>query len=131
MELTDDRGDGHAFRGESFFAQHYIETLFVHVGPLGAKGKIFIPSQRSLTDPRRCSMEFLHSEFHGGSDDVVLVTLDGQANVMLLDDSNFLPIEMVGLHLLWRVGHESPVRLILPMAAIGMSSWILEATPGQ
>lgn len=34
-------------------------------------------------------MDFLHSDFHGGRDDVVLVTLDRQANVMLLDDSNF------------------------------------------
>ena len=34
-------------------------------------------------------MEFLHSEFCGGSDDVVLVTLDAQANVMLLDDAEF------------------------------------------
>ena len=34
-------------------------------------------------------MDFLHTEFHGGNDDVVLVTLDSQANVMLLDDINF------------------------------------------
>ena len=31
-------------------------------------------------------MRFLHTEFHGGPSDVVLVTLDHQANVMLLDD---------------------------------------------
>lgn len=34
-------------------------------------------------------MNFLHTEFTGGSDHVVLVTLDGQANVMLLDDGDF------------------------------------------
>lgn len=34
-------------------------------------------------------MDFLHTDFHGGSDKVVLVTLDSQANVMLLDDINF------------------------------------------
>ncbi len=34
-------------------------------------------------------MNFLHSDFTGGSDAVALVTLDGQANVFLLDDSNF------------------------------------------
>jgi len=34
-------------------------------------------------------MEFLHSEFDGGPNDTVLVTLDAQANVMLLDESNF------------------------------------------
>jgi hypothetical protein len=34
-------------------------------------------------------MEFLHCEFHGTSHDVALVTLDGQGNVMLLDDDNF------------------------------------------
>jgi hypothetical protein len=34
-------------------------------------------------------MEFLHSDFWIGSDDVVIVTLDHQANAMLLDESNF------------------------------------------
>jgi len=43
--LTDDRGEGHEFRGESFFAQHYIETLFSHVRSLAAKGRIFVPSR--------------------------------------------------------------------------------------
>ena len=32
-------------------------------------------------------MEFLHSEFDGGPNDTVLVTLDAQANVMLLDEN--------------------------------------------
>lgn len=34
-------------------------------------------------------MNFLHSDFRGGPADVVVVTLDHQANVMLLDDSAF------------------------------------------
>ncbi len=34
-------------------------------------------------------MRFLHSEFSGTSDVVVLVTLDGQANVLLMGDTDF------------------------------------------
>ncbi len=34
-------------------------------------------------------MNFLHSEFDGGLGDIVIVTLDHQANVMLLDDLAF------------------------------------------
>jgi hypothetical protein len=34
-------------------------------------------------------MNFLHYEFQLGTNDVVEVTLDQQANVRLLDDSNF------------------------------------------
>jgi hypothetical protein len=34
-------------------------------------------------------MDFLHSEFDGGPDDVIIVTLDHQANVLLLDDLAF------------------------------------------
>ena len=34
-------------------------------------------------------MNFLHTDFQGGPNDVVLVTLDHQANVMLLDDLAF------------------------------------------
>lgn len=34
-------------------------------------------------------MNFLHQTFNVGPDDVVEVTLDGQANVMLLDQVNF------------------------------------------
>lgn len=57
-------------------------------------------------------MNFLHTDFHGGPDDVAVVTLDAQANVMLLDDCNFIS---------YRSGHSydyhggwvthSPVRL--------------------
>ncbi|MDG3007250.1 DUF1883 domain-containing protein [Paludisphaera mucosa] len=34
-------------------------------------------------------MNFLHQEFDVGPDDLIEVTLDGQANVMLLDTANF------------------------------------------
>ncbi len=34
-------------------------------------------------------MDFLHQDFHLSSDQTVVVTLDKQANVMLLDDSQF------------------------------------------
>lgn len=34
-------------------------------------------------------MNYLHQELELGPDDVVEVTLDGQANVMLLDSTNF------------------------------------------
>ncbi len=34
-------------------------------------------------------MNYLHQEFEAGPDDLVEVTLDGQANVMLLDATNF------------------------------------------
>jgi hypothetical protein len=35
------------------------------------------------------NMDFLHTDFWGDAGDVVLVTLDGQANALLIDDSNF------------------------------------------
>lgn len=60
-------------------------------------------------------MEFLHSDFHGGPDDLVLVTLNAQANVMLVCDTDFSA---------YRQGHsfryyggwvtKSPVRLAPP-----------------
>lgn len=34
-------------------------------------------------------MDFIHAEFWGKENDVAIVTLDNQANVMLLDDINF------------------------------------------
>ncbi len=34
-------------------------------------------------------MNFLHQELDAGPDDIVEVTLDGQANVMLLDAENY------------------------------------------
>lgn len=60
-------------------------------------------------------MEFLHQEFEGQSGDVVEVTLDSQANVMLLDPQNFSnyragsPYRYFGGH-----AEKSPVRLSPP-----------------
>ena len=34
-------------------------------------------------------MNYLHTEFWGGSEAVALITLDGQANVFLLDDASY------------------------------------------
>ncbi len=34
-------------------------------------------------------MDFLHADFRGKANDVAIVTLDNQANVILLDDINF------------------------------------------
>ena len=34
-------------------------------------------------------MQCLHKDFWIGPEDVVIVTLDGQANVLLMDDANF------------------------------------------
>ena len=34
-------------------------------------------------------MNYLHTEFWGGCEAVALITLDGQANVLLLDDVNY------------------------------------------
>ncbi len=34
-------------------------------------------------------MNYLHTEFWGGCEAVALVTLEGQANVLLLDDVNY------------------------------------------
>jgi hypothetical protein len=45
MALADDRGERHEFRGEAFFAHHYIETLFTYVGPSNGKGRVFIPGR--------------------------------------------------------------------------------------
>lgn len=60
-------------------------------------------------------MNFSHSEFNGGKDDVVLVTLSTQANVMLLDDTSFLAYRD-GRSFSYFGGWatESPVRLSLP-----------------
>lgn len=60
-------------------------------------------------------MDFLHSEFLGGPDDVVVVTLDAQANVMLLDDSNLAAYRQ-GRAFSYYGGWatRSPVRLVPP-----------------
>jgi hypothetical protein len=60
-------------------------------------------------------MKFLHTEFTGGPDDTAIVTLDGQANVLLLDDSAFLAYKH-GTSFSYRGGWatRSPVRLSPP-----------------
>jgi len=60
-------------------------------------------------------MEFLHTEFHGGRDHMVLLTLDKQANVMLLDDRNFAAYrqgQVFSYYGGWMT--KSPVRLVPP-----------------
>lgn len=60
-------------------------------------------------------MTFLHSEFTGGPGDVALVTLDRQANAMLLDPSAFSAYRRGGsfsYHGGWAT--RSPVRLVPP-----------------
>lgn len=60
-------------------------------------------------------MNFLHTDFDGGPNDVVLVTLDHQANVMLLDETAFSSYRSGGrftYHGGWAT--KSPVRLRPP-----------------
>ena len=60
-------------------------------------------------------MDFLHTDFHGGPENVVVVTLDGQANVMLLDDPAFSSYRSGGrfaYHGGWAT--KSPVQLCPP-----------------
>jgi hypothetical protein len=60
-------------------------------------------------------MNYLHREFDLDSGDVVQVTLDGQANVMLLDPSNYESYRN-GRPYHYHGGHAqtSPVRLEVP-----------------
>lgn len=60
-------------------------------------------------------MDFLHTEFHGGQSDVAVVTLDSQANVMLLDDCSFQAYQRgAGYHYQGGLAKQSPVRLSPP-----------------
>lgn len=60
-------------------------------------------------------MNFLHTDFDGGPSDVVLVTVDHQANVMLLDDTAFVSYRS-GNRFTYHGGWatKSPVRLRPP-----------------
>jgi hypothetical protein len=60
-------------------------------------------------------MDFLHAEFSGQPGDVALVTLDSQANVMILDDTNFTAYQQ-GRSFRYYGGwtSRSPVRLSPP-----------------
>jgi Domain of unknown function (DUF1883) len=60
-------------------------------------------------------MNFLHTDFHGSQGDVALVTLDAQANVMLLDDSNFNAYRNgASFNYFGGWASKSPVRLAAP-----------------
>jgi hypothetical protein len=60
-------------------------------------------------------MNFLHHEFDVGPDDIVEVTLTGQANVMLLDPTNYDRYRK-GESFRYTGGHAktSPVKLVPP-----------------
>jgi hypothetical protein len=62
---------------------------------------------------------FLHQEFDLQAGDIVEVTLDAPANVMLLDPANFANYKD-GLSYRYHGGHaeESPVRLLTPRSGI-------------
>ncbi len=57
-------------------------------------------------------MNYLHTEFWGGCETVALITLEGQANVLLLDDVNYSAYR-AGRSYQYRGGWatRSPVRL--------------------
>lgn len=60
-------------------------------------------------------MNFLHSEFNLAPDDVIEVTLDKQANVRLMDDTNFERYKRGEKHTYHGgLGTVSPVRLSPP-----------------
>lgn len=62
-------------------------------------------------------MNFLHYEFDLGTDDVVEVTLDKQANVRLMDDANFAAYRNGKKHHYYGgLAKSSPVRLAIPHA---------------
>jgi hypothetical protein len=60
-------------------------------------------------------MQFLHSDFNIGPDDVVQVSLDKQANVLMLDDTNFSNYRRGGRYSYFGgLAKQSPVRLSPP-----------------
>ncbi len=57
-------------------------------------------------------MDFLHTDFQGGPKDFAVITLDGQANVMLLDDLNFQSYKKgKSFKYIGGLAKQSPVRL--------------------
>jgi len=60
-------------------------------------------------------MNYLRNEFDAGPDDVIEVTLDGRANVLLLDDQNYQKYQK-GQSYRYHGGlaNVSPVRLVPP-----------------
>jgi hypothetical protein len=60
-------------------------------------------------------MQFLHSDFNIGPDDVVQVSLDKQANVLMLDDINFANYRRGGRYSYFGgLAKRSPIRLSPP-----------------
>lgn len=60
-------------------------------------------------------MNFLHTEFTGGEESTALVTLDAQANVMLLAESEFSAYQRgYSFHYVGGWATSSPVRLTPP-----------------
>lgn len=60
-------------------------------------------------------MQFLHSDFNIGPEDVVQVSLDKQANVLMLDDSNFSNYRRGGRYSYFGgLAKQSPIRLSPP-----------------
>lgn len=60
-------------------------------------------------------MNFLHTDFQGGPGDTVVVTLDSQANVMLLDEQNFQAYRRGGsFQYVGGLATHSPARLSPP-----------------
>jgi hypothetical protein len=60
-------------------------------------------------------MNFIHTDFQGSEGDVAIVTLDAQANVMLLDESNFSAYQNAGtFNYFGGWATKSPVRLVAP-----------------
>ncbi|MBN1460003.1 MAG: DUF1883 domain-containing protein [Armatimonadetes bacterium] len=60
-------------------------------------------------------MEFLHTDFWGGSESVAVVTVDARCNVLLLSDLDFAAYRRggaFGYHGGWAT--QSPVRLVPP-----------------
>ena len=60
-------------------------------------------------------MNYLHHEVDAGPDDVIEVTLDGQANVMLLDSINFGKYQKIeSFRYYGGLAEHSPNRLVPP-----------------
>jgi len=60
-------------------------------------------------------MNFLHSDFWGGSETIAVVTVDAQCNVLMLDDTSFSAYRRGGsFHYFGGWATQSPVRLCPP-----------------
>jgi hypothetical protein len=60
-------------------------------------------------------MNYFHQEYDAGPDDVIEVTLDGQANVILLDDLNFSHYRKGEFYRYYGgLAKHSPTRLVPP-----------------